>query len=110
MRVFISFAHRDAELAAQLEAALRRHDIQALSRLDVATGEEWARIVDRESATADGFVFLLGPGYSANDQLQAEWRSFLRNDWDGKMPLLPVLAPDASKELPSFLRNRKAIR
>src|SRR5579864_7709001 len=109
MRVFISFAQRDAELAAQLEAALRRHNIQAWSSLDVASGEEWKRLVDRESAKADGFIFLLGPGFSANSQLQAEWRSFLRSDWDSKKPLVPVVAVHgaASKDLPPFLRNRK---
>lgn len=111
MRLFISFAQRDAELAAQLEAALRRHNIQVWSRLDVPSAEEWNRLVDRESAQADGFVFLLGAGFSANPQLQAEWRAFLRNDWDSTKPLVPVIAAHgiASKDLPPFLRHRKAI-
>lgn len=111
MRVFISFAQPDAELAAQLEAALRRHNIEAWSRLDVPSGEEWNQLVDRESAKADGFIFLLGPGFSANPLLHAEWRSFLRNDWDSKKPLVPVITAHgpASKDLPPFLRNRKAI-
>jgi len=111
MRLFISFAQRDAELAAQLEAALRRHNIQAWSRLDVPWGEEWSRFVDRESPQADGFIFLLGPGFSADPQLYAEWRSFLRSDWDSKKPLVPVIAAhdSTSKDLPPFLRNRRAI-
>lgn len=36
MRVFISFAHLDAELAAQLEAALRRNNIETWSSLHLA--------------------------------------------------------------------------
>jgi hypothetical protein len=111
MRVFISFAQRDAELANQLEAALRRHNIQAWSRLDVPSGEEWNRLVDQESAKADGFIFLLGPGFSKNSQLRAEWRAFLRGDWDSQKPLVPIIAAHGatSEDLPPFLRNRKAI-
>jgi hypothetical protein len=111
MRVFISFAERDAELAAELEATLRRNAIQTLSRLDVASGGEWKRVVDQESASADGFVFLLGEGTSADPELRAEWRSLLRNDWDSKKTLVPVIHPDGGliESLPPFLRNRKAI-
>jgi hypothetical protein len=111
MRVFISFATQDAKLAAQLEAALRRNDIETRSSLDFASGDDWKRVVDQESASADGFVFLLGAGASANPQLQAEWRWLLRNDWESKKPLIPVIhAHDASRQdLPPFLRSRRAI-
>lgn len=111
MRVFISFAKQDANLARQLEAALRRNNIETWSSLDVASGEDWKRVVDHESSSADGYVFLLGAGASANPQLQAEWRSLLRNDWESKKPLIPILhADDASlQDLPPFLRNRRAI-
>ena|SRR5437660_959069 len=111
MRVFISFAQNDANLVTQLEAALRRNNIETWSSLDVASREDWKRVVDRESANADGYVFLLGPGASANPQLQAEWRWVLRNDWESKKPLIPVIHPrDALlQDLPPFLRNRRAI-
>ena len=111
MQFFISYAKRDAEWAAEIEAALRRHDIQAWSRLDAAAGEDLKRAVDRESANADGFVFLLGAGASVNPELQAEWRSLLRNDWESRKLLVPVihLHGAAPEELPPFLRNRKAI-
>lgn len=111
MRVFISFDQRDAELAAQIEAALRRHNIQASSRLDVPSWEEWSRLVDREGAKADGFVFLIGPDPYANPQLLAEWRWFLRHDWDSKTPLVPVIVAQGlvRKDLPPFLRNRKPL-
>src|SRR5260370_15742554 len=91
MRVFISFDKRDAELAAQLEAIVRRNEIQAWSRLDVESADEWKHLLDREGASADGFVFLLGAGASVNAELPAEWRSLLRYDWDSKKPLVPVI-------------------
>src|SRR5258708_20835762 len=91
MRVFISFAKQDANLAMQLEAALRRNNIETRSSLDVASGEDWKRVVDHESASADGYVFLLGAGASANPQLQAEWRSLLLHYWESKKPLIPTI-------------------
>jgi hypothetical protein len=111
MRVFLSFARQDAKLAAQLEAALRRNNIEMWSSLDAASGEDWKRVVDLESASADGYVFLLGAGASANPQLQAEWRSLFRNDSESKKPLIPVIHAHGAppEDLPPFLRNRRAI-
>ncbi len=111
MRVFISFAKSDVNLAAQLEAALRRGNIETSSSLDAASEEDWKRVIDRESASADGYVFLLGAGASANPELQAEWRLLLRNDRESKKPLIPVihLHGAARRDLPPFLRNRRAI-
>jgi hypothetical protein len=48
VRIFISFAKRDAKLAAQLEVALRRNNSETWSGLDVASGDDWQRIVDHE--------------------------------------------------------------
>ena len=111
MRVFISFAHDDANLAAQLEAALRRNNIDTWSALDIAPGEDWTQAIDKKSASADGYVFLLGAGASENPQLRAEWRSLLRNDWESKKSLIPVILAHGGvpHDLPPFLRNRRAI-
>jgi hypothetical protein len=111
MRVFLSFARDDANLAAQLEAALRRNKIDTWSALDMAPGEDWAQAIDKKSASADGYVFLLGAGASENPQLRAEWRSLLRNDWESKKPLIPVILQHGGvpHKLPPFLRNRRAI-
>lgn len=109
MRVFISFTARDSDLAAQLEAALRHRGIEAWSSLDLAVGEDLQRVLDRESASADGFVFLLGTGASVTPQLQAEWRAILRSDWESKKALVPVIHGHGTAALPPFLRSRKAI-
>lgn len=111
MRVFISFAKDDASLAEKLEAALRRNNIEAWSTLDAASGEDWRQLVERESANADGYVFLFGAGTPPNPQLQAEWRSLLRNDTESRKPLIPVIHAHGSvaHDLPPFLRNRRAI-
>lgn len=111
MRVFISFARGDSNLAAQLQAALRRNNIETWSTLDTASGEDWKQVVDNESARADGYVFLIGAGASANSQLRAEWRSLLRNDWESTKPLIPIIHAHGSvtQDLPPFLRSRRAI-
>lgn len=112
MRVFISFAHDDADLAAQLEAALSQNDIEAWSRLDVTSGEDWKHFVDRKSAKSDAYLFLLGAGASTDDQLQTEWRLLFRNDWESNKPLIPVILHahgQWSGDLPPFLRNRRPI-
>jgi hypothetical protein len=111
MRVFVSFARGDADLAGQLEAALRRNNIEAWSALEMASGEDSTRVVDNESAGADGDLFLLGAGASSDSQLRAEWRSLLRNDWESKKPLIPILHAHGATplDLPPFLRNRRAI-
>ena len=111
MRVFLSFAQNDAGPAAQLEAALRRNNIETWSTLDMLPGVDWTQAIDNESAQADGYVFLLGANASSNPQLQAEWRQLLRNDWESKKPLIPIVhehegSPSA---LPPFLRSRRAI-
>jgi TIR domain len=95
VRIFISFAHDDADLAAQLEAALRSN-IDTWSTLDIAPGEDWTQAIDKKSASADGYVFLLGPGAPENPQLRAEWRSLLRNDWESKKSLIPVILAHGS--------------
>jgi hypothetical protein len=50
MRVFISFAHEDAQFAAKPEEAWRSRHIEAWSSLDVPAGEPWRQSIDKEAA------------------------------------------------------------
>src|SRR5215210_9064653 len=111
MRVFLSFARNDAKLAAQLLEALRRRNIETWSALDVAPGEDWRRLVDQESAKADGFLFLVGDGGSVDQRLRAEWRALLRNDSESKKALIPIVKLHGSSPdmIPAFLRNRQVL-
>jgi TIR domain len=110
MRVVLSFSHEDANFAARLEDALRCRDIHAWSSLDLASGEQWSQRIEQESAQADAFVFIVGSGTSINPHLESEWRTFLRNDWESKKPLIPVLIDRAAQDkVPSFLRSRKVV-
>jgi hypothetical protein len=111
MRVFISFSQKDAEIAAKLEEVLRTRNIKTWSTLDSHPGEDLHRAIDEASADADGFIFVLGAGVSASSQLQAEWRTLLRNDSESKKPLIPIVRVHGSAptELPAFLRNRQPL-
>ncbi len=78
--------------------------------LDVPAGEAWSDKIEQASANADAFKFLLGAGASVNPRLQAEWKALLRNDWDAKKPLIPVLLHGQQpSDLPRFLTNRTAL-
>ena len=109
MQVFISFAADDQVFAAKLERALRRQNIATWSALDLQPGEDWSRAVDEASAKADGFIFLLGTGSSSDPGMLTEWRILLRNDWESKKPLIPIVhATEPSMlQVPAFLRNRQ---
>jgi hypothetical protein len=111
MQVFISFAHEDEAFAAKLEQALRRRNIGAWSALDLRSGEDWSKAVDEASAKADGFIFLLDAGSSSNPGMLAEWRNVLRNDWESKKPLIPIVRSSERwvHEVPAFLRNRQLL-
>ena len=78
--------------------------------LDIQPGESWSLKVEQASANADAIVFLLGPVASASPQLQAEWQAVLRNDWDAKKLMIPVLLGGQSpSQLPKFLANTHPI-
>lgn len=110
MRIFLSFAEKDADKAVKLEGALRNLSIEAWSTLDLCPGEELYEAIDTASALADGFVFLLGGDASTNPQMLREWRTLLRNDSESKKALIPIISSqDLSGELPAFLRNRRPI-
>lgn len=110
MRVFVSYAKEDAGIVRDLKQALHDRHIELHSMLDFAGGETSPDKVEQASADADAFVFLLEPGSHAEPRLQSEWRALLRNDWDGKRPMIPVLLHgDGVADIPRFLANRDAL-
>jgi hypothetical protein len=97
-------------VAAKLEEALHDRNIEAWSTLDLRSGEELSQAIDKASANADGFVFVLGAGASANPSLLTEWRTLLRNDSESKKALIPIVKLHGSlTKLPAFLRNRQPL-
>ena len=111
MRVFISFAHDDANLAAQLEAALRRNDIDTWSALDIVPGKNGLKQSTKRAPAQTVTSSSSAPVRRKTLKLRAEWRSLLRNDWESKKPLIPVILEHGGvlHDLPPFLRNRRAI-
>ncbi len=110
MRVFVSYSKEDAEIVRGLQQALESRQIEAASMLDVPAGELRSDRIEQASCDADAFIFMLGPGASANPWLQAEWTALLRNDWDGTRPMIPVLLHGQQAcDIPRFLKGRKAL-
>src|SRR5579872_6627807 len=112
MRVFISFSHDDKDVAARLEEALRRRNVETWSALDLLPGENWMSALDKASASADGFIFLLGNQASQDPDMLGEWRKVLRNDSESKKALIPIVysKEPLARGVPAFLRNRQLLR
>jgi hypothetical protein len=110
MGVFWSFSHEDFELAEKLQEALERRNIRTRSILDDPQKDLQSSTIEQASSSADAIIFLLGSGASVTPQLQAEWQAVLRNDWDSKKPMIPVLMHgQAPGQLPKFLINTRPI-
>ena len=110
MRVFVSYSKEDAKLAAQLEDALRRRNIEVWSDFHLEAGEDWRKRVDEEAALSDALLVLIGAETAITPHLESEWRAFLRNDWESNKPLIPCLIDTAFEDrIPAFLRSRRSV-
>ena len=111
MRVFVSFSHKDKALAARLIQKLRRLEIETWSDLNLAASKDWNEAIDEATASAEAYIFLLSPNAASDPHLQSEWRSMLRNDWESKKPLIPIVTSKkiSRSRIPPFLRNRQIL-
>lgn len=108
-RVFLSYAHKDAEWARKLAHLLSSRGIELWDPSDFSSGLNFSSAISQAAAQADAFVFLLGSGKPSDQYQQVEWHEVLRSNWDSdKMrPMIPVLASGAT--IPPFLQDRVAI-
>ncbi len=111
MEVFISFSEPDKAFAAKLQDALAQRNIGVWSALDLPQGEDWIEAVNRASAKADAFIFLLRPQTVSDPHMLTEWRNMLRNDWESKKIKIPILTSKRplKKPLPGFIRNLRFV-
>jgi len=69
MKIFLSHASKDTELAAQLAEALRSHDLTVLHpQAEIEPGENWAKKIGKALQDSDFIVFLFTPG-----TMKADW-------------------------------------
>jgi hypothetical protein len=113
VRVFLSYAHEDQELAARIDAAIRAEGYGCFfDTSGLEPGDPFNRVIRREIERADAFVFLASPsavepgGYALTELAFAEKR------WaDDASAVLPVVVGGLEPaELPHFLRQLDALR
>lgn len=112
MRIYVSYAEKDRELAQQVGRALSAAGIEASGFItDIYPGENWGTALGNNLETADWCVFLLSEGcVERSDRMRAEMRFVF-----GKLryadrvipiwvddPQLPNDVPLALLRLPSF--------
>ncbi|MEQ1770548.1 MAG: TIR domain-containing protein [Devosia sp.] len=108
LKVFISYARRDADAFAEdLLAGLGAAGFEAsLDRHDIAAGEDWEARLEGLIAQADTVVFVVTP--AAVQSERCAWE-VAKADFLGKR-VLPVVAIDvADDQLPSALSRRNFI-
>lgn len=85
MKIFISYAHADAEHLLPIQKALEIHDIWFDQRLSV--GQAWWEEIEQQIAQADCFIFLLSPQSLQSEYCQKELDQALRLN----KPIAPVM-------------------
>lgn len=108
--VFVSYAHRDRQIAQRVQDALRRHDFGVWFDEKVAAGEQWADAIHSaiDEAATRGFVFvLLSPNSLASPWCKRETEYVLqlagRSERSNVIPV--VIAPFARPALPRPLAD-----
>ncbi len=109
MKVFISYADRDKEFARQLAGALRGGGVEPFLAADeLIPGMDIRTQIEREAASADAFVFVVGTNADGEPAQRFQWRAALGADPETIKPMIPVLAGD--QFVPPFLWTRHPVR
>jgi hypothetical protein len=111
MHVFISHSRRNSGAALKLCEKLEARGTKTwLDLREIEAGTDWNARVGDAIRSAQGFVFLIGPGNLSDQSQRFEWQVITEGEYylDAEKPLIPVILGEA--ELPGFLKTRHAIR
>ena len=114
MKVFISHARQDSELAARLAAAMRREGLEPwLAQNEILPGDNWAERVSQALNESQAMVVLLTPAALNSATVLGEIQ-FALGRIDYRQRLVPVWVGPAEQVLPEsvpwILRRIKIIR
>jgi XTP/dITP diphosphohydrolase len=101
MRIFISYAHKDAEQVLAIQRALEVHEVWFDQRLSV--GQTWWEEIERQIARADCFLYLMSPHSMQSEYCQKELEHALRL----QKPIAPVMI--AEMEIPQQIEQFQVI-
>ncbi|MCP3956475.1 MAG: toll/interleukin-1 receptor domain-containing protein [bacterium] len=94
--IFISYAHQDEKLRAQLETHLavleRTRGVETWHYRKIGPGRLWQGVIDEELNTADLILLLLSPSFVASDYCwDVELSAAIRRYGAGEALIVPVL-------------------
>lgn len=106
-RVFISYAHADAEFVRRLRAELESRGVDVwVDEKEVLVGDSITQKIEQGLATSDFFCLVLSPTSVTRPWVQREYRSALSiqlSQQDGGIRILPIKTTDVS--LPPLLKD-----
>ena len=110
MRVFISHAKRDRDVASRLAESLQADGISAWSDDLIEPGARWEDSLQKAVDDSDAFVVLISSATSdESPSIRSEWSQILKRVWgDEATVVLPVLLDGTDP--PGFLRDHASVR
>lgn len=113
IRLFYSYSHEDAELRKRLEdhlAALRRSGhISEWHDRNIDLGEEWAKEIDRNLASADIILLLVSASFLASEYCwSVEMTKALERHSKGEAKVIPVILRPCAWHITPFAKLQAA--
>lgn len=109
--VFLSYSHRDRDIARVLSNALHERGITVVSDIDVPLGEVTSDWLEEQINRAQHMIVLVGSGSASGQWMDREIRTFQFQSASEESRvrfLLPILLPGASsRDMPKQLMNLK---
>lgn len=114
MKVFLSYSHKDGELATQIAEELKKFEFDVWSaETEILPGDNWAEKVSDALKDSDAMVVLLTPESLASKVVQREIQYAL-GDNSYNHRLIPVVVGSEEsvpeKSIPWILKKLKTIR
>lgn len=110
LRVFISHASRDHDVATRLADRLQADGITAWSDDAIEAGARWQRSIQTAIKDANAFVVLISSATAdESPAIRSEWSEILKRVWgDETTVVLPVQLD--STDPPGFLRDHATVQ
>jgi hypothetical protein len=104
--VFISYSRLDSRHAADIDSILRANGLRSFfDRRNLSPGLPWVRALEQAIGAAKAAIVLIGPHGLGNTQQYERELAFVRQSHEPTFPVLPVILPGASTDLPfNFLQ------
>jgi len=102
-KVFLSYSHKDQEIANSLTKAFDQYKISYQADQQLRAGENWMEEIERALQEASVFVLLLSPDFVSSDWAMFEIGHAISRHKKDKAAIIPVIIRDSI--VPDVLRS-----